>query len=78
MPGELDRWAAGRAGELIARAEAEAVAELKAALLRAATGSAPAREAAPPAAAPPAAVPQAAAPQAVSYTHLTLPTNREV
>ena len=61
MPGELDRWAAGRAGELIARAEAEAVAELKAALLRAATAAAdaPAREPAPPAreATPPAAAP---------------------
>jgi len=33
---ELARWAAARAPELIARAEAEAVAELKAALLRAA------------------------------------------
>ena len=49
VPGELDRWAAERAGELIARAEAEAVAELKAALLRAAAGAAqaPAREPAP-------------------------------
>ena len=36
MPDELARWAAGRAGELVARAEAEAVAELKAALLAAA------------------------------------------
>ena len=35
MAGELDRWAAVRAGDLIARAEAEAVAELKEALLRA-------------------------------------------
>jgi Gas vesicle synthesis protein GvpL/GvpF len=33
---ELDRWATSRAADLIARAEAEAVAELKAALLRAA------------------------------------------
>ena len=39
MTDELDRWAADRAGELIARAEAEAVAELKAALLRAATAA---------------------------------------
>ena len=39
MADELDRWAASRAGELIARAEAEAVAELKAALLRAAAGA---------------------------------------
>lgn len=36
MPDELDRWAAGRAPELMARAEAEAVEELKRALLRAA------------------------------------------
>ena len=59
MQGELDRWAAGRAGELIARAEAEAVAELKAALLRAAAwrAPAPAREARPPAAGPKAAAP---------------------
>jgi Gas vesicle synthesis protein GvpL/GvpF len=56
MPGELERWAAGRAGELIARAEAEAVAELKAALLAAATGRAVApRPPAPPA--PPVAAP---------------------
>ena len=38
---ELDRWAASRAGELIARAEAEAVADLKAALLRAAAAPEP-------------------------------------
>ena len=38
MPDELDRWAAGRAPELLARAEAEAVEELKRALLRAALG----------------------------------------
>ena len=37
MPDDLERWAASRAGELVARAEAEAVAELKAALLEAAT-----------------------------------------
>jgi hypothetical protein len=37
MPDDLERWATGRAGELLARAEAEAVAELKAALLAAAT-----------------------------------------
>ena len=36
MPDELDRWAAGRAPELLARAEAEAVEELKRALLKAA------------------------------------------
>ena len=36
MPDELDRWAAGRAPELLARAEAEAVEELKRALLAAA------------------------------------------
>jgi len=72
VPGELDRWAAGRAGELIARAEAEAVAELKTALLRAAAAAAadaparePAHEGAPDAAAPPAAAggaPPASAP----------------
>ena len=39
MPDELDRWAAGRAPELMARAEAEAVEELKRALLRAALAS---------------------------------------
>jgi gas vesicle protein GvpL/GvpF len=38
VPDELDRWAAGRAPELLARAEAEAVEELKRALLRAALG----------------------------------------
>jgi hypothetical protein len=47
---DLGRWAAERAPELLARAEAEAVAELKAALLRAATAE---RGAAPAAAAPP-------------------------
>jgi Gas vesicle synthesis protein GvpL/GvpF len=36
VPDELDRWAATRAPELLARAEAEAVYELKRALLRAA------------------------------------------
>jgi hypothetical protein len=36
VPDELDRWAARRAPELMARAEAEAVEELKRALLRAA------------------------------------------
>ena len=40
MADELARWAATRARDLIARAEAEAVAELKAALLRAASGGA--------------------------------------
>ena len=35
MTDELARWAARRADDLIARAEAEVVAELKAALLRA-------------------------------------------
>jgi hypothetical protein len=43
MRGDLARWAAGRAGDLVARAEAEAVAELKAALLAAATASGPPR-----------------------------------
>jgi gas vesicle protein GvpL/GvpF len=57
---ELDRWAAGRAAELVARAEAEAVAELKAALLRAATGRR--AERAPDAAAPRAAAPTATPP----------------
>jgi hypothetical protein len=51
---ELARWAGERAPDLIARAEAEAVAELKAALLRAAAGAAPAPAPAEPAA--PAAV----------------------
>ena len=46
---DLDRWAAERAPELIARAEAAAVAELKAALLRAATAG---RDAGPAPAAP--------------------------
>jgi hypothetical protein len=36
VPDELDRWAAGRAPDLLARAEAEAVDELKRALLKAA------------------------------------------
>jgi Gas vesicle synthesis protein GvpL/GvpF len=36
VPDELDRWAAGRAPELLARAEAEAVEVLKRALLKAA------------------------------------------
>jgi Gas vesicle synthesis protein GvpL/GvpF len=39
VPDELDRWAAGRAPELMARAEAEAVQELKRALLTAALAS---------------------------------------
>jgi hypothetical protein len=39
VPDELDRWAAGRAPELMARAEAEAVEELKRALLKAALAS---------------------------------------
>jgi hypothetical protein len=39
VPDELDRWAAGRAPELLARAEAEAVEELKRALLKAALGT---------------------------------------
>ena len=64
---ELDRWAAGRAAELIARAEAEAVAELKAALLRAASASASTAERRTPAprapAPPPQAPPAAAAPK---------------
>jgi Gas vesicle synthesis protein GvpL/GvpF len=67
VPDELDRWAAGRAPELLARAEAEAVEELKRALLRAALASeakraapaetraapTPARSAAPAPAPPP-------------------------
>jgi hypothetical protein len=53
VPDDLSGWAAGRAPELIARAEAEAVAELKAALLAAATRRA---ESPPPAPAPPPAV----------------------
>jgi hypothetical protein len=60
---ELERWAASRAGELVARAEAEAVAELKAALLRAATAErrsepAPARREPAPAAPPPRPAPE--------------------
>jgi hypothetical protein len=71
VPGELDRWAAERAGELIARAEAEAVAELKAALLRAATAAAeapprsPAPKATPDVAAAPATAPAPPAGEAV-------------
>jgi hypothetical protein len=61
VPGELDCWAAERAGELIARAEAEAVAELKAALLLAAAApslsAAPAPTESPASEAPPAAAP---------------------
>jgi hypothetical protein len=38
VPDELDRWAAARAPDLLARAEAEAVEELKRALLKAALG----------------------------------------
>jgi hypothetical protein len=45
VPGELDRWAARRAPELLARAEAEAVEELKRALLEAALGREAARTA---------------------------------
>jgi hypothetical protein len=41
VPDELARWAARRAPELLARAEAEAVAELKQALLEAALGDRP-------------------------------------
>jgi hypothetical protein len=64
VPGELDRWAAERAGELIARAEAEAVAELKAALLRAAAALPPRTAAPTPVESPSAAeAPPAAAPQ---------------
>jgi hypothetical protein len=55
---ELDRWAASRARELIERAEAEAVAELKAALLRAAAAPAPEPTPAPRAAPPPAPAPR--------------------
>ena len=58
---ELDRWAAGRARELVARAEAEAVAELKAALLRAAAAPLPAAAPAPRAAPAPAPAPRTAA-----------------
>jgi Gas vesicle synthesis protein GvpL/GvpF len=47
---DLRRWAASRADELIARAEAEAVAELKAALLAATSGRA---QPAPPPPSPP-------------------------
>lgn len=53
MADELDRWAARRAPELLARAEAEAVAQLRAALVRAATG-APSAKPEPPPPAPPA------------------------
>ena len=49
MPDELARWAASRAPALLARAEAEAVAELKRALLAAVRGEQPAQ---PPAPAP--------------------------
>jgi hypothetical protein len=52
---ELDRWAARRAPELLARAEAEAVAQLREALVRAATAE-PRRRADPPPAPPPAPV----------------------
>jgi Gas vesicle synthesis protein GvpL/GvpF len=58
VPDELARWAAKRAPELLARAEAQAVEELKRALVDAALGTraertapAPARPAAPPPAA---------------------------
>jgi Gas vesicle synthesis protein GvpL/GvpF len=62
---ELGRWAAERAPELLARAEAEAVAELKAALLRAATAAAaPAPVTAPAEPAPAATVPAEPAPAA--------------
>lgn len=52
MRGDLAGWAARRAPDIVARAEAEAVAELKAALIAAATGTAPA-PAAPPVPHPP-------------------------
>jgi hypothetical protein len=55
MADELARWAATRAGDLIARAEAEAVAELKAALLRAASSSATRSDPGAPSPAPRAA-----------------------
>ena len=64
MPGELDRWAAERISQLTARAEAEVVAELKQALLRAA--AAPVREA--PSHAPRAAEP-ATTPSPASAGH---------
>jgi hypothetical protein len=77
---ELDRWAAGRAEDLIARAEAEAVAELKAALLRAAavpsrTGAAPTATPQPTAAPEPAVAAEAtASPQpAAAGTAPTVP-----
>jgi hypothetical protein len=54
VPDELDRWAAGRAPELLARAEAEAIEELKRALLKAALGPPPTREVRKPKRAAPA------------------------
>jgi hypothetical protein len=65
VPDELDRWAARRAPDLLARAEAEAVEELKRALLEAALGQRPApreaprrhRRVAPPPAPEPVATP---------------------
>lgn len=52
MPDELDRWAARRGPEVLARAEAEAVEELKRALLEAALGRDAAARAGPGAEAP--------------------------
>jgi Gas vesicle synthesis protein GvpL/GvpF len=52
VPSELDRWAAGRAPDLLARAEAEAVEELKRALLKAALKRHAARADEPPEAPP--------------------------
>ena len=56
MTDELDRWAARRAPDLLARAEAEAVAELREALVRAATGARSPQADPPPPAAPAAPV----------------------
>jgi Gas vesicle synthesis protein GvpL/GvpF len=53
VPDELRRWAAGRAPELLARAEAEAVEELKRALVEAALGPQEPRPARPRPAAQP-------------------------
>jgi hypothetical protein len=52
VPGELGRWAASRAPELLARAESEAVEELKLILLEAAMRSRPERVGPPEAARP--------------------------
>jgi hypothetical protein len=67
VPDELDRWAAKRAPELLARAEAEAVEELKRALLEAALPREAARPAPGTRAAPPPA-PEPDSPPAVAPT----------